>query len=295
MRENHGENPGIGTIVLAREKDLGGLSVRRLLPSAQLRSVGPFVFFDHLGPVHFEPGTGLNVKPHPHIGLATVTYLFDGEVLHHDSLGHVQSIQPGAINWMIAGRGIVHSERTPLAVRIHQHTLHALQLWVALPEQDEQTEPDFRHYDAEQIPLVVQGCAAVRVLIGEAFGLQSPVKTYSPTLYLEAALEHGCTLKLPHGVEERAVYVISGAVRTKGTNIEHHHLVTFDPAAEVELTATEKTRLVVLGGQPLGKRTVWWNFVATRRELIEAAKTAWKEGRYPQIPGETDVTPLPED
>lgn len=295
MRENQGDSAGIRASVMPKEKDLDGLAVRRLLPTAQLRSVGPFVFFDHLGPVHFQPCTGIDVKPHPHIGLATVTYLFDGEMLHRDSLGHVQAIRPGAINWMTAGRGIVHSERTPPAVRSRHHTLHALQLWIALPEQDEQSEPAFYHYEAEQIPMMVQGCSTVRVLIGEAFGLKSPVRTCSPTLYLEAALEPGCSFRLPENVEEQAVYVISGALRAKGTTIGHHCLVAFDPATAVELIATEKTRLVVVGGQPLGKRTVWWNFVASRRELIEEAKVAWKEGRFARVPGETEFTPLPEE
>ena len=286
---------GIRIIVTPRESDIGGgFFVRRLLPSAELRSVGPFIFFDHLGPAIFEPGTGIDVRPHPHIGLATVTYLFDGEILHRDNLGCVQRIEPGAINWMTAGRGIAHSERTPPHRRSHCHTLHALQLWVALPEADEETEPAFFHYEAETIPLLTEEGASVRVLIGSAAGATSPVETYSPTLCLEVVLEAGATFRLPDDVEERGVYVVSGGVRVKRTEIATHSLAVFETGMEIKLVATEECRLVVIGGQPLGKRIVWWNLAASRRELIEAAKTDWKEGRFAPIPGETDYAPLPE-
>lgn len=286
---------GIKIIVTPRESDIGGgFFVRRLLPSAELRSVGPFIFFDHLGPATFEPGTGIDVRPHPHIGLATITYLFDGEILHRDNLGCVQPIEPGAINWMTAGRGIAHSERTPPHRRSQRHTLHALQLWVALPEADEQTEPAFCHYPAEAIPLLTQEGVSVRVLIGSVAGATSPVKTYSPTLYLEVVLEAGAAFKLPNDVVERGVYVVSGGVRLGRTEIAAHTLAAFEAGMAIELVATEECRLVVIGGQPLGKRIVWWNLAATRRELIEAAKVAWKEGRFAPIPGETEFALLPE-
>lgn len=286
---------GIRIIVTPRDSDIGGgFFVRRLLPAAELRSVGPFIFFDHLGPATFAPGTGIDVKPHPHIGLATVTYLFDGEILHRDNLGCVQPIAPGAINWMTAGRGIAHSERTPTQVRSHQHTLHALQLWVALPAANEETEPAFHHYPAEGIPLLTQEGISVRVLIGSAGGESSPVQTFSPTLYLEVVLEAGATFRLPDDVEERGVYIVSGDVRIGRTEITTHSLAAFEAGVEIELVATAACRLVVIGGQPLGKRTVWWNLAASRRELIEAAKAAWQEGRFAVIPGETELAPLPE-
>jgi redox-sensitive bicupin YhaK (pirin superfamily) len=286
---------GIRIIVTPRDSDIGGgFFVRRLLPAAELRSLGPFIFFDHLGPAIFEPGTGIDVKPHPHIGLATITYLFDGEILHRDNLGCVQLIEPGAINWMTAGRGIAHSERTPPERRRQRHSLHALQLWVALPAADEETEPAFHHYPVEAIPLVTQNGAKMRVLIGSAGGATSPVKTFSPTLYLEVVLEDGATFRLPNDVEERGIYVVAGSVRVGGAAIATHSLATFEAGPEIELVATEECRLVVIGGQSLGKRTVWWNLAATRRELIEEAKTTWKEGGFAPIPGETEFAPLPE-
>lgn len=286
---------GIRIIVTPRDSDIGGgFFVRRLLPAAELRALGPFIFFDHLGPATFAPGTGIDVRPHPHIGLATITYLFAGEILHRDNLGCVQLIEPGAINWMTAGRGIAHSERTPPQVRRHQHTLHALQLWVAIPAADEETEPAFCHYPAAAIPLLTHEGASVRVLIGSAAGATSPVQTFSPTLYLEVVLEAGATFKLPDEVEERGVYVVSGSVRVGKTEIATHTLAAFEAEAAIELKATEECRLVIIGGQPLGKRIVWWNLAASRRELIEAAKAAWQEGRFAPIPGETELAPLPE-
>jgi redox-sensitive bicupin YhaK (pirin superfamily) len=259
-----------------------------------LKAVGPFVFFDHLGPADFKPGAGIDVRPHPHIGLATVTYLFDGEFLHRDNLGNVQPIRPGEINWMTAGRGIAHSERTPPELRQRGHTLHALQLWVALPEDNEETAPEFIHYAAEQLPVIDEQGRNVRVMVGEAFGVKSPVKTYSPTLYLEARLQAGASMALPENVEERAVYVVHGQVRLYDRQILQNHMAVVEPGAGGEMLAEEDSLLVVVGGKPLGKRTVWWNLVASRRELIERAKKEWKEGRFPEIPGETEFIPLPE-
>jgi len=283
----------IRTILQPMDKDLGGFAVRRLMPADTLKSVGPFVFFDHLGPAEFQPGTGIDVRPHPHIGLATITYLFAGEILHRDSLGNVQPIRPAEINWMTAGRGIVHSERTPPTLRETGHSVHALQLWVALPEDFEETQPAFFHYDARQLPAFDMEGVSLRVMIGEAMGAISPVRTYSPTLYLDAQLKKGAVLAVPDEIEERAVYVVSGRLQARDTAIPLHCMAVFDPVPGIELTAVEDSRLVVIGGQSLGKRTVWWNLVSSRRDLIERAKAEWKAGCFPKIPGETEFIPLP--
>ena len=275
------------------EKDLGGFSVRRLLPASEVKSVGPFVFFDHLGPARFAAGEGIDVRPHPHIGLATITYLFEGEIMHRDSLGSVQPIRPGAINWMTAGRGIVHSERTPPHVRSAGQTLHALQLWVALPAADEETDPAFVHYAAHDLPEVRETNRSMRVLIGEAFGVRSPVKTYSETLYVEVRLATGAVVTIPEHAGERALYLISGAIKVQGTTLPLHTMTVVDRSRGIELVAQEEALLVIIGGTPLGKRTVWWNLVASRRELIEKAKQDWQAGRFPRVPGETEFIPLP--
>jgi redox-sensitive bicupin YhaK (pirin superfamily) len=288
-----GASSPILSLLAPEEKDLGGFSVRRLLPSAKLKSVGPFVFFDHLGPAWFAPGQGVDVRPHPHIGLATITYLFAGEILHRDSLGNIETIRPNEINWMTAGQGIVHSERTPPEIRSAGHTLHALQLWVALPVADEETEPAFYHYDTAELPEVINTNKSMRVMIGEAFGASSPVRTWSPTLYVEVNLKAGASVTLPDHVEERAVYTVAGAVNAKTTALPLHTMVVFDRSPEVELVAQEDTRLVIIGGAPVGKRTIWWNLVASRKELIEKAKENWRKGLFPKVPGETEFIPLP--
>lgn len=288
------EGSAIKLLLDPLEKDLGGFSVRRFLPSKELANVGPFIFFDHLGPAVFPPGEGVDVRPHPHIGLATVTYLFSGEILHRDSLGHVQPIRPHEINWMTAGKGIVHSERTGPELRQQGHTLNALQLWIALPEDEQECEPFFTHYGEESLPLLEKDGVKIRVLIGEAFGVKAAVKTHSPTLYAEVQLEKGGRILLPEGIEERAVYVLSGQVKAAKNSIDQHQMALFDQTSGVELEALEPTRLVIIGGKPLGKRTVWWNLVSSRRDLIEKAKRDWIENRFPQVPGETEFIPLPE-
>ena len=285
---------GIVTILEPKEKDLGGFVVRRLLPAVGRKMVGPFVFFDHLGPVDFAPGEGIDVRPHPHIGLATVTYVFEGEIVHRDSLGKVQTIRSEEINLMTAGRGIVHSERTDPQLRNQGHTLHALQLWLALPREEETCPPDFNHYSSVQLPTLEQQGVSLRILIGAAYGLQSAVRTFSPTLYVEARLQAGACLTLPDHVEERAVYLISGSVQAAGHRLAPHRMAIFEPTVEVVLTAHEETRLVIIGGAPLGKRTVWWNLVASDKALITLAKQDWAEGRFPKVPGETEFIPLPE-
>jgi len=298
-QENHckvcREKPcsAIKTMLEPKEKDLDGFTVRRLMPTAEMRSVGPFVFFDHLGPAYFPPGRGIDVRPHPHIGLATITFLFEGEILHRDSLGMVQPIRPNEINWMTAGRGIVHSERTPPELRTTGHTAHALQLWVALPEADEESEPAFWHYDSTDLPLIEEEGRSIRVMIGEAYGVTSAVKTFSPTLYVAADLKAGATITVPDNVEERAVYVVAGALSAGDISVPLHSMAVFDAAPDIELTATQDSTLVFIGGSGLGKRSVWWNLVATRKELIEKAKQDWQEGRFPKVPGETEFIPLP--
>lgn len=288
------KSSAIKLILDPTDKDLGGFSVRRLLPTKDCPSVGPFIFFDHLGPAVFSAGNGIDVRPHPHIGLATVTYVFAGEVLHRDNLGHVQPIRPNEINWMTAGKGIVHSERTGSEMRQQGHTLEALQLWVALPEEQQQTEPFFIHYDASNLPIIETESTKIRVMIGEAFGVESTVKTHSPTLYVEVQLEAGARISVPDDVEERAVYVVSGRLMAKEITIPVHTMVVFDQTSEIELVATEATRLVFIGGSPLGKRTVWWNLVSSRKDLIEQAKQDWLDGSFPQVPGETEAIPLPD-
>jgi redox-sensitive bicupin YhaK (pirin superfamily) len=290
---NKGPCPSIHYLLEPVEKDLGGFAVRRLLPAAKLKSVGPFVFFDHLGPAWFEPGRGVDVRPHPHIGLATITYLFEGEILHRDSLGSVQPIRPQAINWMTAGRGIVHSERTPPDIRSQGHTLHALQLWVALPSAEEETNPAFYHYDASELPEKIERGRSVRVMIGEAFGLTSPVRTWSQTLFVEVNLQAGTTITLPDHIQERAVYLVSGELAAAGTPLPLHNMAVFGRSPGIELLAKQDTRLVIIGGLPLGRRTIWWNLVATRKDLIEKAKRDWEAGRFPRVPGETEFIPLP--
>jgi len=290
----HAEQGGIKLLLNAAEKNLGGFSVRRFLPGKELASVGPFIFFDHLGPAVFPPGEGIDVRPHPHIGLATVTYVFAGEILHRDSLGHVQPIRPQEINWMTAGRGIVHSERTAPELRRQGHRLEALQLWLALPQADEECEPFFSHYDASALPQVEGDKARIRVLIGSAFGVSSAVKTHSPTLYAEVQLEPGGRITLPDQLEERAVYIMAGQLKTSSCQINQHEMAVFDQTPVVELEALEPTRLVIIGGSPLGKRTVWWNLVASRKELIARAKKDWRDGNFPPVPEETEFIPLPE-
>lgn len=276
------------------ERDLGGFNVRRFLPSNELAHVGPFIFFDHLGPAVFPPGEGIDVRPHPHIGLATVTYVFAGEIMHRDSLGHVQPIRPNEINWMTSGKGIVHSERTGPELRQQGHTLEALQLWVALPEEEQECEPFFSHYDESALPQVELERAKVRIMIGEAFGVTSAVKTHSPTLYAEVQLEPGGRIALPEHIEERAVYVVSGKLQAQGAELAQHRLATFDQTPDVELEALEPTRLVIIGGTSLGKRTVWWNLVSNHKGLIEQAKQDWLNKKFPQVPGESEFIPLPE-
>jgi len=285
-------------IVHAQVRDIG-FPVRRLLPAAAVRTVGPFVFFDHMGPVTFaEEGTEGDVRPHPHIGLATVTYLFSGAMVHRDSLGSVQRITPGDINWMTSGRGIAHSERVPEDIREQGVAVQGLQMWVALPKKDEDAEPGFWHYPAADLPLVQRDGAELRVLAGQAFGQTSPVRTHSDTLYVAGRLAAGARLPVAPDYPERAVYVVSGALSIDGEAVEEGTLIVLEPGTTVELAAESATSLMLLGGEPLdGPRFLWWNFVASTKERIETAKTAWASQQrdfFPAVPGETEFIPLPE-
>ncbi|MEO7885282.1 MAG: pirin family protein [Polaromonas sp.] len=277
-------------------KDLGGgFMVRRLLPSAQQQSVGPFIFFDHFGPVTEQPGTDHDVRPHPHIGLATVTYLFEGAMMHRDSIGSAQRIEPGAINWMTAGRGIVHSERAPDDLRGTAYVNHGLQLWAALPSEFEETAPGFSHTPAESIPEAWVDGAMVRILVGEAFGKTSPVKTYSHTLYLDVALKAGTPFTLPPLAEQMALYAVDGDLQVDGQSLPMHTLATLSAGAAVLLEASAPTRLVVIGGDALdAHRFMWWNFVSSRKERIVQASEAWEAQSMGEVPGETEFIPLPE-
>lgn len=282
-------------ILHGQSQDLGGFSVRRLLPHQAQRAVGPWVFFDHMGPAQFPPGEGINVRPHPHINLATVTYLFAGEILHRDSLGSVQAIRPGDLNLMIAGRGIVHSEREIEAAKQQARQLHGLQLWLALPDAAEEIEPEFIHYPAASLPALNVNQVPVRVLIGQAYGMTSPVKTLSPTLYVEANLKLGQTLTLPEQTDELAVYVASGHLQIGEQILDTYTLTAFEQAEQRELKALADSRIAFIGGATLGKRYMWWNFVSSRKERIEQAKLEWQERRFPLVPGdEQEFIPLPE-
>ena len=267
-----------------------------MLPSAALRMVGPFTFFDQMGAVVFGQGQGLDVRPHPHIGLATVTYLFEGEILHRDSLGFHQPIRPGDINWMNAGRGIVHSERTPQEHRQNGSRLHGLQLWVALPLAHEEASPSFHHHPGATLPEWDHGGVRLRVLAGTAYEMTSPVETLSPLFYVDAVMSAGSELALPVGHEERAIYVVEGALGCGAERAGAGRMLVFAKEAKVVLRAELATRIVLLGGAPLdGKRYIDWNFVSSSKERLERAKRDWKEGRFPKVPGDDlELMPLPE-
>ncbi|MFY3385428.1 pirin family protein [Paracidovorax sp. MALMAid1276] len=277
-------------------KDLGGgFTVRRLLPAAQRQAVGPFLFFDHFGPVTVMPDAGHDVRPHPHIGLATVTYLFEGAILHRDSLGCVQQIEPGAINWMTAGRGIVHSERRPESLADRPYVNHGIQLWAALPLAAEEVEPSFEHTPAADIPQVRVGEATVRVLIGEAFGHTSPVATVSRTLYLDVQLPAGAALEVPALVPEMGVYAVDAPVVLNGEPLAAQVLAVEPAGQPLQLTAGDTAvRLMVVGGEPLdAPRHIWWNFVSSRKDRIVQAAEDWEAQRFAPVPGETEFIPLP--
>jgi redox-sensitive bicupin YhaK (pirin superfamily) len=279
-----------------RRRDLGGgFAVSRLLPFMRRRMVGPFIFLDVMGPVTLAPGEGLDVAPHPHIGLATLTYLLAGEILHRDSLGTVQTILPGAVNWMIAGRGIAHSERTDAALRGRGSSLFGLQSWVALPAADEETAPAFVHVASDALPVIADAGKTVRLVAGTGFGARSPVPVFSPLVYADIALAPGARLPLPAEHPERALLVIEGEVALAGAALPVGRLLVLQPGGDLLIVAATTSRLILLGGEPLeGSRQIWWNFVSIRAERIEMAKADWREGRFPPVVGETERIPLPE-
>jgi len=291
----------IARIIEPRPRDLGGFAVRRLLPAAGQQTVGPFIFFDHMGPADFGPGQGVNVRPHPHIGLATVTYLFEGAFMHRDSLGSAQVIRPGDVNWMVAGRGIAHSERTPPEVRdaAGRARAHGIQTWVALPRAEEERAPSFSHHPGASLPRLVRDDATLTVIAGTAFGYESPVPVFSPTLYVDAQLHRpGASALLDDEHEQRGIYVAQGAIALGEQRIEPGQFVVLEPrSGEVPIRALEAaTRVMLVGGAALdGPRHIWWNFVSSSPERIEAAKRQWRELGASPVPGDPERIPLPDE
>jgi hypothetical protein len=285
----------IDAIIRPRERDLGGFSVRRVLPAGPRQMVGPFIFFDALGPATFAPGTGVDVRPHPHIGLATVTWLFEGELLHRDSLGFTQLIRPGEVNWMTAGSGIAHSERTPVENRKRPSRLHGIQSWVALPKHAEETAPEFHHHGAGELPVLNGQGVHLRVIAGTLLGLTSPVRIFSPMGYGVLELATGARCVLPPEHEERAVYLVDGDLAIDGEALPAGSMATLLPGRTVELRASSSARCMVLGGERAdGPRQIWWNFVSSSAERLERARQDWKLGRFAAVPGETESILLPE-
>ena len=283
------------TLLKPHTKDLGGFEVRRLLPGHPHKMVGPFIFFDHMGPSQLAAGTGVDVRPHPHIGLATVTYLFEGALMHRDSLGTVQRIEPGAVNWMTAGHGIVHSERSPDELRPAGPRLHGIQTWVALPQAHERTDPDFSHHPKQSIPLITLPGVYMHLIAGTAFGRTAPTPTYSPIFYLAVEMEAGAGFELPFEHEERGVYAVCGNVDIAGVPLPERHLAVIPAAGASRIVAHTAARLMLLGGAPLdGDRHIWWNFVASAPGMIDEAAERWHDGGFPAVPGETEFIPLPE-
>jgi redox-sensitive bicupin YhaK (pirin superfamily) len=282
-------------VIAPRARDLGGFEVRRALPHGKRQMVGPFIFFDQMGPVQLVAGQGMDVRPHPHIGLATVTYLFDGRVMHRDSEGNALEITPGAMNLMTAGSGIAHSERTPDTMRRAGGGMFGIQSWIALPAEEEEIAPSFQHFGAADLPVVEDSGVWARVIAGNAFGRKSPVGTQSEWLYAEVVLDAGETAPLDADYEERAIYVVDGEVDIAGDTFEGPRLLIFRPGDRITVRATRRTRMMFLGGSAMeGPRYIWWNFVSSRRERIEQAKEEWRSGRFKPVPGETEFIPLPE-
>ena len=281
-------------VVVPRTRDIGAFKVRRALPFGKRQMVGPFIFFDQFGPMQFITGQGMDVGAHPHIGLSTVSYLFSGAITHRDSLGVEQVIEPGAVNWMTAGRGIAHSERTPPLERSSPHALFGIQSWIALPVAQEEIAPSFQHFDAAILPTVEEPGWRARVIAGSAFGRTSPVKTTSEWFYTELVLDQGATAPLDPDYEDRAIYVVDGEVDISGDTFEGPRLLIFRPGDRITIRAIRPTRVMLLGGATMeGPRHIWWNFVSSSRERIEQAKEDWRLGRFAEVPGEVDRIPLP--
>jgi redox-sensitive bicupin YhaK (pirin superfamily) len=285
-------------VIKGKPRDLGdGFHVSRILPAIEQRAVGPFVFFDYFGPVTFAPGKGIDVRPHPHIGLATVTYLFEGSQMHRDTLGSVQEIQPGDVNWMTAGRGIAHSERTGPATRAAGHRMHGIQSWVGIPTADEEVAPSFQHVGSSALPTVVRDGVTLKIITGAAFGMQSPVKVFSPIFYIDAQFTPGSSFEVDAEHEERAVFVVGGEVAIDGETHGDGTMIVLRPGEAAAVTANGAARAMLLGGAPLdGTRHLWWNFVSSSKERIERAKAEWQAGKFGLIPGDDkEFIPLPEN
>ena len=283
----------IEAVIVPRTRDLGdGFNVRRALPAAERRMVGPFVFFDQMGPVTLPAGRGLDVRPHPHIGLATVTYLFKGTIDHRDSLGTVQPIRPGEVNWMTAGRGIVHSERTPQALRAAPSDNFGIQTWIGLPREDEEMAPGFAHFGASELPSTSETAYALRLVAGTLLGERSPVPVRSPMFFADLELRSRFTLPPEHA--ERAAYVVEGTIDVEGQRFDAGRMVVFEPGKQAVLSSPAGARALLLGGEPIGPRRLWWNFVSSDLARIEQAAEDWKAGRFPPVPGDSEFIPLPE-
>ncbi|HEX3810142.1 MAG TPA: pirin family protein [Rhizomicrobium sp.] len=286
----------LSLVVPARKKDLGGFEVGRVLPFARQRMVGPFIFLDHMGPADFAPDHGIDVRPHPHIGLATVTYLFDGEILHRDNLGYTQPIKPGEVNWMTAGRGIVHSERTDPSLRSHGQFMHGMQAWVALPDEAEETDPSFTHYDSTSLKSFDDKGVHGTLIAGTAYGLKSEVVTFSPTFYVHLEMADGVRIALPDEHAERAAYIVSGKIEADGKTHDAGNLLVFEKGAATIAATDGPARVMLLGGAPVGPRIIWWNLVSSSQDRIEQAKADWKAGRMKLPPDDSkDFIPLPDD
>ncbi|HEY4030478.1 MAG TPA: pirin family protein [Caulobacteraceae bacterium] len=285
----------IELVIESHRKDLGGFEVGRVLPFAKKRMVGPFVFLDHIGPAQFASGQGIDVRPHPHIGLSTVTYLFDGQIFHQDSLGYEQAIRPGEVNWMTAGKGIVHSERTELPLRQSGQAMHGMQAWVALPVENEEDDPAFFHHGPEDLPTYEYGGLWGRLIAGSAFGASANVKTHSPMFYVHWEMQPGVTGGLPSEHKERAAFVARGKVDVEGQEFGQGQMIVFTPKSDPRITALQASTLILLGGEPLGQRFIWWNLVSHSMDRIEQAKADWKAGRFRLPPHDNqEFIPLPE-
>ena len=290
------ESEPVELIISGKPKDIGGFEVRRLLPVAKRRSVGPFVFLDHMGPAVLAPAQGMDVRPHPHIGLATVTYLYEGSILHRDSVGSVQEITPGDVNWMTAGSGIVHSERSSDAARAREQLVHGLQMWVALPKEMEEIKPTFIHYPKAKLPDIYGDGWKGRLIAGALFGARSMVTTLNPLFFADIRADAGAQIALRPDYDEGAIYVVSGRVQIGGRTIEAGELAVLQKHVDVSLTTMEASVIAFLGGDSLPEpRFMYWNFVSTSRERIDQAKSDWRDQRFAKVPGESEFTPLPEE
>ena len=284
-------------VISPQEHDLGAFTVRRSLPADARQLVGPFILFDHMGPATLPADQPVNVRPHPHIGLATLTWLFEGAIMHRDSLGNAQEIQPGEVNWMTAGSGIVHSERTPEHLQGRENRVFGLQVWMALPKAHEETAPSFQHYKADELPIVDGAGMRATVVAGTAWGRKAPVAVYSDTLYVDMKLSMGASTVIEPEHEERALYLLNGEIEIDGTRFGAGEMLVLNPGATVELKAVQETHLVLIGGAKIdGPRIRWWNLVSSEQDRIERAKADWREGRFSKVPGdEMEFIPLPED